>query len=90
MEDEKNGLFRISFDPAREQMITDFLQSVHNEPATFLLPHYQYHKRLKPSNIVSNGTADWDQMEVCNDLPKDTEFSEEYRDEVVERVRRKF
>lgn len=86
MQDEQSGLFRISFDPDREKMIADFLQSVDNEPPTFLVPHYEYHKRLLPNASIqqSNGS---NQMELCSDREtKAVQFNDEYWNETLEKV----
>lgn len=65
-------------------MIEEFLKSVDNEPPTFLLPHYRYHKKLKPGNVQNNGN---DQTDVANNLGSEkADFNDEYFNDTVERV----
>lgn len=45
--EQKSEYFRIAFDPTREKMIEEYLNSVEDKPPSFLIPLHEYHKRLK-------------------------------------------
>ena len=66
-------------------MIEEFLKTVDEEPPTFLLPHYRYHKKMKSNCVPNNGNSD--QIEIDNNFgSKVADFNDEYFNETLDRV----
>lgn len=60
--------YKIDLDPERQQLIQDYLSTASESPPSFLLPQYEYHKKIKrkccePRAEATVESANWDTSE---------------------------
>ncbi len=74
--------YRIEFDPSKQLIIQDFLNTVADKPPSFLLPVSEYHNKLKkknqdkfsktpsgPKNEIPNSENETEEMNEDNPIP---------------------